>query len=962
MILGNHFVGRDDELASFAKILERLHGGAGQLVVVSGHAGIGKTALARRMSSRAAEDGVLTYWSAFPEQRDCPPYRGWIGLCRSIAADFPDSGAAALVQQMEERASGQRSHWQLVDRLTAVLREVANDRPVALFFDDILHADRASAALLEMLAAAIEDVPVLLLVTFRENDGLRSAGATVPPVAAMAHAHRFVVRGMDQLECAHFCHALSGWMPDTVIARRLHRQTEGNPLFLRQIVQSLVDEGHVADGKASLPPRLTIPEGIIEAIGMRLSATSPACRLLLERAAVLGRVFDLAILSDLEPAFDPALLDEAAALGLVRPDDPVRGRWQFTHALVREVLYDAMAPMQRLKTHAEAASTIERVRGADDPDVLAALAYHAFEGQMFVGARRVIDFAWRAGRHAVSVAAYHDAAAQFRIALECHSIPGIDDEESRIDTCLLLAEAEHLAGDNLASIEASRHALELARKLGDWSQVAAAAIAYEKARWQPGLASDEVAPCLELALDHADELDDNTVVRLQYCLGTALLKLGRLEDAYAHGIQAIEKARALGDPAELCDAIEFGVHPVFSRPGDQSERLTLVREAYEVAKALQDAPRLANAIISYGYRCACMGDWATFRILLGELRVVARELAQPHFLYVMQGWTTTLALFEGDFAAASASAVKAKSLGERISGSGAGGMFGTVMFLIQRERGTLGAFAELTERIGDAMGGRAWKPGMALMLAEAGRLDQASALLDRIHREGIATIPEDDMRRLTLAMLAETCWRTGNARLARALYEELLPDAGAVVINGPVFANFGPVDRLLGLAKASLRNVDEAHPWLESALDQARDWGSMPAMLRVACDHVEVLLADGSPQAIRRARELEEEFAGEAGPLGMASLADRFAEAGTKLRSMAASHGFDQLTPREVEVLREIAGGASNAAISRHLHISVPTVATHVRNIFSKIDCRNRTAAAGYARRIGLVANDTPDQ
>lgn len=958
MIASHHFVGRCEEIDSFESLLARLDRGWGGLLVISGNAGIGKTALAQKFVDLAEDRGANAFWSAFPEAAECPPYWGWLGICRQLTTLGRADEARTLCEIMTQSKPG-TSQAIVLQRLTNLLDDLSCRKPLALVFDDIQHADLASARLLEAIASDVSHRPLLIVATFRDGENQPSVPGRrgkVPPLAMQPQAQRIVLRGVDELECAQLCSEISGWTPEPRISRRLHRQTEGNPLFLRQIVQSLVDQGHIVDGTANLPPRLTVPEGISEAIGMRFARTSVSCRRTLELAAILGRNFDVQVLKKLDPDFDPQSLDEGARLGLVRPVGAAMGRWQFTHALMREVLYDNIPPMQRLRAHADAAAAIEQTLGIDDPNALSALAYHAFEGQIFVGARRVIELARKAARHAMSVAAYDDAVSQFRLALDCFDIPGVPDGADRIDVALELADAQRLSGDNVASIESCREAMRMARGLEDWQRYTRAALLYEEARWQPGLPSEEIAAGLQLALEHTDAIDERDIPRLHFNLARALQKQGNFERAKRYAHKAIELARKGGRPADLRDAIEHGCQAFYNCGDTREERRALTFEALEIARSLDDDYRLAGSLISYGYNLGVKGETVQLHKLSEELQALAHRLQQPHFLYVSQCWSTALALLAGDFDRATASARSALTLGRRITGTNAAGPYSMQMFMIQRERGVLDEYTRTIRQIGREIGDNAWGPGYALILAETGDLEQAHAILDKLGDRGQVSIRNDDMRMISLAMFAEAAWLTGHQGIAARLFERMLPDSGYATISGPVALVFGPVDRSLGQLQSCLQNHDEARNFFERALEQARQWNSPPTLTRTACDYCKALIRDGSPGAIRRARELQARHGDSAGTLGMLSIAKGFSQVAAELRDLASTHGFDQLTAREVEVLREISRGASNAEIADRLDISLATVATHVRNILAKTNSRNRTAASAFARQAGLVA------
>lgn len=872
---------------------------------------------------------------------------------------MPEANAGAMAEIMSQPRELQPGSMRMsyLQGLCDIIGSLPERQRLVLFFDDIQHADRGSAALLEAIVAEVHRLPVLIVATFRDGDGQSKVigGRPVPPLASVPQAERIVLRGIDELECVQLCRELSGWVPDTSITRRLHRQTEGNPLFIRQIVQTLVDQGYIKDGIANIPSRLTVPEGMSEAILTLFERATSKCQRTLERAAILGRRFNLQVLERLDPDFEPCFLDEAAKLGLVEPVDSALGHWQFCHALIREVLYDRVQPMQRVRAHADAATAIEAVFGPENRDTLAALAYHAFEGQLFFGAKRVIELARKSARHAMEVAAYEDAARQYRLALECFGVPGAMDESGKIDVALDLALAERLSGENVASIRTCRETIRMTRDLGDWPRFAKAALQYEAARWQPGLPSNEVIDLLTMAMEHCEELDRADVARIHYSLARAYQWQAALELTEEHALKSIKIAREIEDQSLLCEAIDQGGSALHALPGTSALRIVLNAEGLEIARSRGDKQRLAYLLVNAGVIHCEAGDIPELREVYTEMRGMVREMAQPHLHYVVQHWTTTLAMLRGDFAAAATSAAVAQQMGRRISGADGAGIYGIQMFLINRERGVLDELGDLAQDIGRAGGAALWRPGYALLLAEAGQKEDASTALREYLLDGLDSLPFDDLRRLTLAFLAEVAWVTRDSVAAVQILKKLEDDSGLVATCGPAAVCFGPVNRSLGTLEACLRRFEKSRNYFESALEEVRVWESPPTLLRIACDFCEVLLLEGSPSAIKRARELMTEFGKNAGPAGMRSLVRRFETISDALRELAASHGFDVLTAREVEVLRVLAKGASNAEISRELGISIATTATHVRNILSKTNCKNRTAAAGFARQSGLA-------
>lgn len=345
-----------------------------------------------------------------------------------------------------------------------------------------------------------------------------------------------------------------------------------------------------------------------------------------------------------------------------------------------------------------------------------------------------------------------------------------------------------------------------------------------------------------------------------------------------------------------------------------------------------------------------------FEDSLREITSLARRLRRPHFQYQAAMSAVAQSLLKGDFAQTPQLALDALKIGKRIRGADPDGIFGIQMFALHRDRGLLEemskALAALTASGADPP---LWRPGLALLLAEIGHGEKARQVLAEIMGDGTVRLPRDDLWLTAAAFTAETCAILEERRFAKALYELLAPFAGRAVVCGPNAVCFGPVDRLLGRLASLLGRWPAARMHFDDALSMLERLQSGPLRVRTTCDFAAALLIEGSPTALKRAGVLLDGLESAATNFGMRSLAARAHALEADLRTLTAGRGLTELTAREIEVLRLLAAGKSNAAISRELSISHATVATHVRSILSKTYCANRTAAAAYAREHQLI-------
>jgi len=275
------------------------------------------------------------------------------------------------------------------------------------------------------------------------------------------------------------------------------------------------------------------------------------------------------------------------------------------------------------------------------------------------------------------------------------------------------------------------------------------------------------------------------------------------------------------------------------------------------------------------------------------------------------------------------------------------------MFSIRREQGRLGELAPLIRMLASSDRSDAWRPGLTAMLAELGMGDGRAARAGRASARTGSTSSEASLWLASLSYLTDSCAALGDSELAADVYSELLPSAGRNVMIGHLVLCYGAADRYLGMLSTVLGEWADAEAHFEAALGAQRS-ARCADLVRAHRVRVRAHAAGppgfGRPIASRGARGKTISIA-ETG--GLASLAARASQLSP---SAAATKAFpDDLSPREVAILRLVARGLSNREIGSELTISEHTAANHVRSILRKTQSANRTEATAYAHRRGLV-------
>jgi DNA-binding CsgD family transcriptional regulator len=256
----------------------------------------------------------------------------------------------------------------------------------------------------------------------------------------------------------------------------------------------------------------------------------------------------------------------------------------------------------------------------------------------------------------------------------------------------------------------------------------------------------------------------------------------------------------------------------------------------------------------------------------------------------------------------------------------------------------------LLSRLASAEGEtRTWLPGLCLLHCELGQKFEAIEALDELG--DIRELIPDDLYETTLVYLTDACVWLGDRTRCRQLYDLLRPYRGYNLTMLGAIAH-GAASGYLGKLAHVLRREASARELFEEALEFNSSMNAPPILAHTRADCAEFLLNSELENDRARARKLLSQARNTADGLGMRSLIRRIDE----LMRDGAMH--ELLSNRELDVLRLVAAGASNKQIADRLHIGVPTVATHVRNILRKTSTRNRTEAASYARSCGLLQTD----
>ncbi|WP_375491396.1 AAA family ATPase [uncultured Jatrophihabitans sp.] len=549
---------RSGELAALGAAARAAARGTGSIALVFGEAGIGKSTVVRALRT------------AFPAEA-----RLLVGYCDALSTPrtlgpFKDTAHALGGDVLDAVSAGQRDAV-----MTALHGALASGAPTVLVVEDVHWADEATLDTLRFLARRIDTLPVLLVLTYR--DELDRDHPLTAMLGDLGHRSDVVRLPLRRLSPAAVAELVAGQQLD---ARSVFDLSDGNPYLVTELIASTTDTG-------------TTPATVVDGVLGRLRLLPAPVQDVVEQLAVLPGAADRTLTDALVPdAWQQ--LDQAEARGLLTTTG---GTVTFRHELTRRAVVDSLSGSRRVELNRVALRVLEGQSWAD----VSQLVHHAVEAG---DDDAVVRHGPGAAREAAASGAHREAASHYGTVLE-HEGRFALLQQARLWEAY--AVELYTIGDDTAGVPAGERAVSLWRGLHDASALARSLRWLSRFCWTggfPDAARDAAAEATVVARSG----DDDGVLALALSNEAQLAMLG---DDAARSLplarQAIEIARRIGDDAVLSHALTNLGSALFNLHGDNPAAREALQEAIDVALAIddhEDACRgyvnLSSSLIDFG--------------------------------------------------------------------------------------------------------------------------------------------------------------------------------------------------------------------------------------------------------------------------------------------------------------------------------------------------------------------------
>ena len=984
-------IGRTTELTAIQQLLEGTKSGQGQVALLSGEAGIGKSRLIKEAKAYVMHSMCILEGNCF-ESDQSYPYAPVLDLLRTFfnTHDLKDflqsSGSVAneFIKLFPELDNGlfdisvlsEGDPQQEKRRLFATLAQFfiyqASRQPVLLIVEDLHWADDLSLEFLLYLSRRCTNQPILMIFTYRDDE----VHANLRHWLAQLERERLI----QELALTRFTPNDVEAMLNAILHKRYSRHldlldslytlTEGNPFFIEEILKSLIAGGELVftDGRWAGRPanELHIPRNIQDAVHQRIVRLSEAAREILTIASVAGQRFDFTLLQQLTHYDEQQLLTlmkELIAAQLVIEESA--DQFAFRHALTRQAIYTDLLARERRALHKAIAETMEHTYATTLDAYLTVLAYHFYKAEVW---DKAYQFGQLAGEKAQALYSPRTAIEQYSQALHAAQHLTISPPSSLFR---MRGQVYETSGDFEHAQSDYKHALDIARNEHDgaaeWQSMIDLGFLFSERDYEQ--AGTYYHQAIELAKTFDDpKLEAHSLNRM----GNWHLNIEQPLEALRYHREALTVFQELHDHHGIAETFDLlGMTSYLG--GDLVQGTAYYEQAMTLFRKLDDRNGLTSSLATLAlsgptYQTSTMVSAASLTEVIQDTEQalkIAREIDQrPAEAYALFQLALCLGS-QGEFGLALETVQQSLDIAEEIEHrqwqTAAYTVVGGIYTCLLTYPQALEHFEQaltLAHEIGSLFWTSIATGYLASALISQGDLSQAelvlSAALD-------AQTPTQTMaQRLMWCAQVELALAQGKPDRALDITDQLI----ASDPNTSEGRHILRVSKLRGEALLALHRTEEAKVELEAAQEIAATSGASPMLWRIGMLLGNFYKAEGDHDKAEKAysttRTLIEELAA---TMPDEALSDNFLHKALALLphprplspAKARKQAYGGLSAREREVAVLIAQGNSNREIADRLVLSERTIESHVSSILFKLDYNSRTQIATWAIEKGLT-------
>jgi tetratricopeptide (TPR) repeat protein/archaellum biogenesis ATPase FlaH len=869
------FVGRESELKQLQSAFDGAISGQGALMMVTGEPGIGKTALCEQLSTYVTLRGGRTLVGHCYEAGSLSlPYLAFVEALRSYALsrdpkDLKEelgSGAADVARIVSEirellkiklrtQKDPEEERYRLLQGVSEFLTNAAAVQPMMVVLEDLHDADNGTLEMLTHVSRNLSGARLLIVGTYRDVEVDRShpLSAALAELRRVSTYGRVLLRGLNADEVRRMMESITRESVPWGLAEAVHRQTEGNPLFVQEVIRYLAEEGLITRKEGQWQPtkdtplEMSIPEGLRDVIGKRLSLLTPECNQLLSVASVIGREFALETLKAVaginEDVFASAL-KEAVRLSILE-ERSQRGevRYRFTHTFFRQTLYEEMVAPQRLKLHRQVARSLETVYGKRLKEHAAELSEHFSHSTDPADLAKAVSYAEMGAKRATDVYAYGEAVRLLEQALKVQDVLDTEDKAKRCDLLMTLGDALLLAGEHQRVVDAEApQAFSLAEAITDSKRASQACLLAMRGLTFYGVPLMTSPGATQWAAQADRYAEPDTIERAMADTMLGLVEWSRVSSS-PQGIalltRALDLARRLGDPDTYWWTAGIWLHTA-DVPQHDEERLRLAVELSEESRHGVHFPVLGWVLWAMVHTFLEFGQRRRAEDIMSEMRTVAERSRQPNLLILSMISDSVMAIWDGHLEEAVAIRRHIMARAEELGILEFAGVWTSWLLPARVHLGNGGRALESMLR-----GARSFPENVAsyrvilYCLTHLGRHAEVTEMSERlvVSHPRIDSAEDQPLVWLDITSL-EAALTTGHRQAAERLLRRLT--GSSIITSGLMFTTC--IGRHMGAAAAFLRRHEEARKHYQKAIKDCTEMKFRPELALTRLQLAELLL------------------------------------------------------------------------------------------------------------------------